>query len=167
MGRHNTDQDWLEVVKKYNTPDFRKSIWQLVNSFISYVIIWYLMYLSLDISYWLTLGLSVLAAAFLVRLFIIFHDCGHGSFFRSKKLNRVVGTIIGTLVFTPYDRWHSTHAVHHAFLCYRPYSFNGLEVFSYDPASRNLFFNGRRGLALLCSAPVSRCYMDQEGGLGL
>ncbi|MCF8224099.1 MAG: fatty acid desaturase [Bacteroidales bacterium] len=114
MGRHNTDQDWIEVVKKYNTPDIRKSIWQLINSFIPYVIIWYLMYLSLDISYWLTLGLSVFAAAFLVRLFIIFHDCGHGSFFRSKKLNRVVGTIIGTLVFTPYDRWHSTHAVHHA-----------------------------------------------------
>ena len=114
MGRHSTDQDWIEVIKKYNTPDIRKSIWQLVNSFIPYVIIWYLMYLSLDISYWITLGLSVFAAAFLVRLFIIFHDCGHGSFFRSKKLNRIIGTVIGTLVFTPYDRWHSSHAVHHA-----------------------------------------------------
>ena len=114
MGRHSTAQDWIEVVKKYNTPDIRKSIWQLINSFIPYGIIWYLMYLSLGISYWITLGLSVFAAAFLVRLFIIFHDCGHGSFFRSKKLNRIVGTVIGTLVFTPYERWHSSHAVHHA-----------------------------------------------------
>jgi omega-6 fatty acid desaturase (delta-12 desaturase) len=72
------------------------------------------MYLSLDISYFITLGLSVLAAGFLVRIFIIFHDCGHGSFFKSRRANRIIGTILGSLVFTPYDRWHQTHAIHHA-----------------------------------------------------
>jgi omega-6 fatty acid desaturase (delta-12 desaturase) len=72
------------------------------------------MYLSLDYSYWITLGLSVLSAGFLVRIFIIFHDCGHGSFFKSKRANLIVGTILGSLVFTPNNRWHTTHATHHA-----------------------------------------------------
>ena len=71
------------------------------------------MYYSLGISYLLTLGLAVLAAGFLVRIFIIFHDCGHGSFFRSSRANRIVGTILGSLVFTPYDYWHYEHAIHH------------------------------------------------------
>lgn len=108
------NNSWREVVKKYNKPDPRKSIWQIVNSLVPYIILWYLMYLSLEISYLITLGLSVLAAGFLVRLFIIFHDCGHGSFFRSQRANRIVGTILGSLIFTPYDRWHQTHAKHHA-----------------------------------------------------
>ena len=71
------------------------------------------MYYSLSISYWLTLGLSLIAAGFMVRLFIIFHDCGHGSFFKSTRANRIVGIITGTLAFTPYDRWHKDHAIHH------------------------------------------------------
>jgi omega-6 fatty acid desaturase (delta-12 desaturase) len=71
------------------------------------------MFYSLQISYLLTLALSLLAAGFLVRIFIIFHDCGHSSFFRSSRANRIVGTILGSLVFTPYDRWHRDHAIHH------------------------------------------------------
>lgn len=108
------NNNWREVVKRYNKPDPRKSIWQIVNSLVPYIILWYLMYLSLEISYFITLGLSLLAAGFLVRLFIIFHDCGHGSFFRSQRANRIIGTILGSLIFTPYDRWHQTHAKHHA-----------------------------------------------------
>ncbi len=72
------------------------------------------MYYSLEISYLLTLGLSVLAAGFLVRIFIIFHDCGHGSFFKSDLLNRLVGIPMGLMVFTPYHRWHPDHKQHHA-----------------------------------------------------
>jgi omega-6 fatty acid desaturase (delta-12 desaturase) len=68
---------------------------------------------SLEISYWLTLVLSVFAAGFLVRIFIIFHDCGHGSFFRSKRMNTLVGIITGLFVFTPYHRWHRDHHIHH------------------------------------------------------
>jgi omega-6 fatty acid desaturase (delta-12 desaturase) len=71
------------------------------------------MYYSLAISYLLTLGLSILAAGFLVRMFIIFHDCGHGSFFRSTRANKIVGTILGSLSFTPYSRWHLDHSIHH------------------------------------------------------
>ncbi len=114
MGNQRADSSWREVVKKYNKPDLRRSIWQLVNTLVPYILLWYLMYLSLEISYLITLGLSVLAAGFLVRAFIIFHDCGHGSFFKSARANRIVGTILGSLVFTPYDRWHQNHAKHHA-----------------------------------------------------
>jgi omega-6 fatty acid desaturase (delta-12 desaturase) len=109
----NNGQSWVAVIKQYNRPDLRKSIWQIVNSLGPYIAMWVLMYYSLGISYWITLGLSIIAAGFLVRIFIIFHDCGHGSFFSSQKANRVLGTIFGSLVFTPNDRWHNDHALHH------------------------------------------------------
>jgi omega-6 fatty acid desaturase (delta-12 desaturase) len=106
-------QDWIAVISRYNSPDPGKSIWQIINSLGPYILLWFAMYYSLGISYLLTLGLAFIAAGFLVRMFIIFHDCGHGSFFRSKKANRFVGTILGSLVFTPYDYWHREHSIHH------------------------------------------------------
>ncbi|HUS86324.1 MAG TPA: fatty acid desaturase [Bacteroidales bacterium] len=113
QAKQKKTQSWVRVIGKYNSPDIRKSIWQIVNSLGPYIVLWYLMYLALDISYLITLGLSVLAAGFLVRMFIIFHDCGHGSFFRTERANKVIGTILGSLVFTPYERWHRDHAIHH------------------------------------------------------
>lgn len=107
-------QNWVEVISKYNFPDHPKSWWQVINSVVPYVGLWVAMYHSLKVSYWLTLALSLLAAGFLVRIFIIFHDCGHGSFFRSEKLNRLVGIPLGLLVFTPYHRWHRDHFIHHS-----------------------------------------------------
>ncbi len=114
MSQQNKIQDWHAVVSKYNQPDVKKSIWQIVNSLGPYMIMWALMYLMLDISYWITLGLSVIASGFLVRIFIIFHDCGHGSFFKSARANRVVGTILGSFVFTPHEYWHKSHSIHHS-----------------------------------------------------
>jgi omega-6 fatty acid desaturase (delta-12 desaturase) len=105
---------WVTIIRKYNQPDTRKSIWQIINSLGPYLLLWGLMYYTLSISYWITLGVSVLAAGFLLRIFIIFHDCGHGSFFKSTRTSRIVGTILGALVFTPYDRWHRSHAAHHS-----------------------------------------------------
>ena len=105
---------WKQAVARYQTPDLRRSLWQLSNTFIPYFVLWYLMVRSLAVSYWLTLGLSVLAAGFLLRIFIFFHDCGHGSFFRSQKANDSLGIITGLLTFTPYYYWRHTHAVHHA-----------------------------------------------------
>lgn len=114
MGQENKGQStWIEIISKYNYPDTAKSIWQIINSLGPYLLLWVAMYFSLQVSYFLTLGLALLAAGFLVRVFIIFHDCGHGSFFRSKRTNKIVGTILGSLVFTPYDRWHLDHAIHH------------------------------------------------------
>jgi acyl-lipid omega-6 desaturase (Delta-12 desaturase) len=105
---------WKQIVTRYEQPALRRSLWQLINTLLPYVALWYLMYLSLGVSYWLTGTLSLLAAGFLVRVFIIFHDCGHGSFFKSRKANDIVGFITGVLSFTPYFHWRWEHALHHA-----------------------------------------------------
>jgi omega-6 fatty acid desaturase (delta-12 desaturase) len=113
-GRKNsTRPEWVTIISKYNKPDNLKSCWQVVNSTGSYIVMWLLMIWSLKASYLITLLLAVPAAGFLVRTFIIFHDCGHGSFFRSSRLNIITGVITGLLVFTPYHRWHRDHHIHH------------------------------------------------------
>lgn len=93
--------EWIEIVSRYNKPEHLKSWWQVINSAGSYFLMWILMIWSLKISYWITLALAIPAAGFLVRTFIIFHDCGHGSFFRSERLNTVVGVMTGLLVLLP------------------------------------------------------------------
>lgn len=110
----NTDRSWEKVIMKYNHPDLRKSIWQICNSLIPYLFMWYLMYRSLQYPYWITLLLSFLATGFLIRIFIIFHDCGHRSFFVSKRANNIVGMIMGIITLTPFYKWHHQHWIHHA-----------------------------------------------------
>ena len=105
---------WQPIVAKYAKPNLPRSLWQIANTLIPYFVLWYLMILSVEISYWITLGLSVIAAGFLMRTFIIFHDCGHGSFFKSQKANDIMGRFTGFLNFTPYYRWKHDHAIHHA-----------------------------------------------------
>ncbi len=105
---------WKETVAKYQTPDPLRSWWQVVNTLVPYFALWGLMVYSLRFPYWVTLLLSVPAAGFLVRTFIIFHDCGHGSLFSSRKANNTIGIITGVLTFTPYYRWRHHHAIHHA-----------------------------------------------------
>src|SRR6266550_1663483 len=104
---------WKQVVAKYQQSSVWRSGWQIVNSLAPYVALWYLMYLVQAISIWLALPLAVLAGAFLVRVFIIFHDCGHGSFFKSRRANDIVGTLTGFLCFTPYFQWRWEHSLHH------------------------------------------------------
>lgn len=107
---------WIDInknIEKYLKPSLGRSIWQITNTFIPYVGLWILIVYSLSVSYWLTAFLILLAAGFLVRLFIIFHDCGHGSYFKSQKVNRLVGMFLGILAFTPYDKWHNQHMRHH------------------------------------------------------
>ena len=110
----SVDKSWKKIVAKYQRPDNRRSIWQIANSLIPYLALWALMVFSLKISYWLTLFLAIPAAGFMIRLFIIFHDCGHGSFFKSQMANDAVGIITGILTFTPYYQWRHHHAIHHA-----------------------------------------------------
>ncbi len=113
----NTETNpWIAIsknIEKYQKPSLGRSIWQISNTFIPYIGLWILIVYSLSISYWLTAFLIVLAAGFLVRLFIIFHDCGHGSYFKSQKANRIIGMFFGILAFTPYDKWHNQHMRHH------------------------------------------------------
>jgi omega-6 fatty acid desaturase (delta-12 desaturase) len=101
-------------VAKYQKAAVWPGIWQLINTLVPYTALWFLMYLSLSVSVWLALPLAVLAGAFLVRVFIIFHDCGHGSFFPSERANGILGFITGVLTFTPYYHWRWEHALHHA-----------------------------------------------------
>ena len=100
-------------MRKYQQPSLSKGIWQLANSGIPFIGLWVAMYFTMSISWPLTLALAVIAALFLIRLFIIFHDCGHGSFFASRTANTVVGFFIGVITFTPYRHWTWQHAVHH------------------------------------------------------
>ena len=106
--------DWKALVSDYQTPNRWRANWQLVNSLGGYAALWVLMYFSMSVSWWLTIPLAVLAGAFLVRIFIIFHDCGHGSFFKSGTANDVWGVITGLLTFTPYYHWRWEHSLHHA-----------------------------------------------------
>jgi acyl-lipid omega-6 desaturase (Delta-12 desaturase) len=105
---------WMDKIAKYNNPELKKSIWQLVNSIGPFLMLWSLMLYFYNISPWISLALTIPAAGFMVRVFIIFHDCGHGSFFKSRKANHIVGSIAGILTFTPYFQWRYEHAVHHA-----------------------------------------------------
>lgn len=101
-------------VAPFERTDTRRSILQLGNTILPLFALWYAAYACLSVSYWLTLALSIVAAGFLVRTFIIFHDCCHGSFFRSKVANEIVGTLTGILTVVPYRQWKHTHSVHHA-----------------------------------------------------
>jgi omega-6 fatty acid desaturase (delta-12 desaturase) len=104
---------WVSIVNKYNKPDHTTSWWQLSSNLLLLVLAWVLLYLSLSVSYWITLALIFPTAGILVRLFIIFHDCGHGTFFSSRKLRDATGVFIGILTFTPYFSWHHNHHIHH------------------------------------------------------
>jgi len=92
----------------------KESVWQIVNTVVPFMILWFLAYQSLSVSYWLALVPSVIAAGYLTRIFIIFHDCTHHSFFKSRRANRAVGTFMGVLTLFPFDQWGHEHSVHHA-----------------------------------------------------
>ena len=105
---------WQAIVSKYAFPETWRSVWQVFNSVIPFMLMWYIMYRSLAIGYWLTLLLAVPTAGFMVRCFIIFHDCCHGSFFKTIKANDRLGLVLGVLVLTPFYQWKHSHAIHHA-----------------------------------------------------
>jgi omega-6 fatty acid desaturase (delta-12 desaturase) len=105
---------WKEIVLKYQKPSLGRALWQIINTVVPYGGLWYLMYLCLPVSWWLVVPLAILAGAFLVRVFIIFHDCGHGSYFKSRAANDLVGFLTGVLTFTPYYHWRWEHAIHHS-----------------------------------------------------
>ncbi|MBM7605040.1 omega-6 fatty acid desaturase (delta-12 desaturase) [Metabacillus crassostreae] len=108
----------LKTLKKeiapYEKATTKESIWQIINTVGPFLILWILAYQSLAISYWLALVPIIIAAGFLTRIFIIFHDCTHFSFFKSRRANRILGTMMGVLTLFPFDQWGHDHAVHHA-----------------------------------------------------
>ncbi len=105
---------WKSIVLKYQQASLPRALWQLVNTFIPFFGLWVLMYFSLAWSWWITAGCAVLAGLLLVRIFIIFHDCGHGSFFKSRRANDILGFITGVITLTPYHHWRWEHSIHHS-----------------------------------------------------
>jgi acyl-lipid omega-6 desaturase (Delta-12 desaturase) len=106
---------WAHVILRYREPSDGRSTIELVISFVPLAALWALMWLSYSIGlWWLTLLLAVPAAGFLVRLFMIQHDCGHGAFFRHRLANDWIGRVLGVLTLTPYDFWRRSHTIHHA-----------------------------------------------------
>jgi omega-6 fatty acid desaturase (delta-12 desaturase) len=105
---------WRHALAPYERPRLGRGILDLATSVVPYLGLWVAMYLMLGISYWLVLILSVPAAGFLLRTYILFHDCAHGSFLRTKRANTWLGRLLGLLVFSPYQSWRQSHAVHHA-----------------------------------------------------
>ncbi|GED67910.1 fatty acid desaturase [Brevibacillus reuszeri] len=101
-------------VAPFEKTDTKSSIRQLINTIGPLLLLWYGAYLSLSVSYWLTLPLTIIAAGFMIRTFIIFHDCCHQSFFASRTANDILGIITGVLTLCPYEQWKNAHSIHHA-----------------------------------------------------
>ncbi len=105
---------WISILAPYREPNGKRSVLEIVITLIPFIALWALAWATLSISYWLSLAFVVLAGGFLVRLFAIQHDCGHGTLFRKRQLNDWIGRVLGVLTLTPYDAWRRDHAIHHA-----------------------------------------------------
>jgi len=106
-------KNWVSIVSKYQKPNMGKALWQITNTFVPFFGLWILMYFSLEWSYWITLALALVNGLFMVRIFIIQHDCGHRSFFKSTRLNNLVGFLCSSFSSIPYKYWAGTHSFHH------------------------------------------------------
>jgi len=106
--------EWKAIVAEFQRPSLHRAVWQLVNTLVPYAALWFCIYHAFSVSWWLVVALAILAGAMVVRVFIIFHDCGHGSFFKSRQANDITGFLTGMLTFTPYYQWRWEHSLHHA-----------------------------------------------------
>jgi omega-6 fatty acid desaturase (delta-12 desaturase) len=106
--------DWNAKLAPYRHPVLWKSVFQLASTVLLLGGLWFAMLWSLEVGYWLTLLLALPTALMLVRLFMLQHDCGHGSFFRSRRANNLIGSALGVFTLVPYAYWRRTHALHHA-----------------------------------------------------
>lgn len=101
-------------VKPFEKTQLKTSLFQLFNTLVPFFLLWFLAYKSMAVSPWLTFAVAVVASGFVIRIFIIFHDCTHYSFFQNNKLNRSVGTILGIITLFPFSKWQREHSIHHA-----------------------------------------------------
>ena len=107
-------RDWVSILAQYREPNLWRSLFELGISFGPFLALWALAWWSMSVSYWLTFGFAVLASGFLLRLFIIQHDCGHGAFFSNRTFSDWVGRVLGVMTLTPYDVWRRSHSIHHS-----------------------------------------------------
>ena len=109
-----TAKEWVITLSKYREPSQWRSTFELGITVGPFVALWAVAWWSMSISPWLALTIAVGNAAFLLRLFCIQHDCGHGSFFKSRTASDWVGRVLGVLTLTPYDVWRRSHSIHHS-----------------------------------------------------
>jgi omega-6 fatty acid desaturase (delta-12 desaturase) len=114
MTTHPGGAFWRDALAPYAKPHLGRSLLDLATSVVPYLALSVLMYMSLEVSYLLTLAIAIPASGFLVRTFILFHDCSHGSLLPSKRANIWLGVVLGLLVYSPFLRWRHDHAIHHA-----------------------------------------------------
>lgn len=107
-------KDWVPVLARYREPSRRRSLTELGLTIGPFLLLWGLAWWALSYSYWLTFAISLINAAFLLRLFAIQHDCGHGAFFKSRNAGDWLGRVLGVLTLTPYDVWRRSHSIHHS-----------------------------------------------------
>lgn len=107
-------KDWVKVLAGYREPSTFRSSFELAVTLGPFLLLWLLAWWSLGVSYFLTFVISLVNAAFLLRLFAIQHDCGHGAFFANRSVSDWLGRVIGVLTLTPYDVWKRAHSIHHS-----------------------------------------------------
>ena len=105
---------WRDAVSRYARPDTKRAVVQVLNTGLPFLLLMGAMFYALSHNFWPAVMLALPAGALLVRLFAIQHDCGHGSFFKSRLANNALGWLIGIVTLTPYDCWRRSHATHHA-----------------------------------------------------
>ncbi len=107
-------KEWVQVLARYREPSTKRSVMELVYTLVPFALLWTLAWAALSVSYWLAFVIAALNGLFLVRIFIIQHDCGHASYFSNRKAQDWVGRCLGVLTLTPYDVWRRTHSIHHS-----------------------------------------------------
>ncbi|AWD20620.1 fatty acid desaturase [Fuscovulum blasticum] len=109
-----TAREWLSILAQYREPSTWRSLFELVATLTPFLALWVLAWMALSVSPWLALALAAANGLFLVRIFIIQHDCGHGAFLKNRQAQDWVGRVLGVLTLTPYAVWRRTHSIHHA-----------------------------------------------------
>jgi omega-6 fatty acid desaturase (delta-12 desaturase) len=110
----SSEKAWLKILSGYRQPALSRSFYELAVTLIPFVLLWAAAWLAIHLGYWIGVILVIPAAGFLLRLFMLQHDCGHGSFFGRRRWDDWTGRAIGVLTLTPYDYWRRAHAEHHA-----------------------------------------------------
>lgn len=112
--RARSAREWVQVLAKYREPSTFRSSSDSQLTLVPFALLWALAWAALSVSYWLALAIAMLNGVFLVRIFVIQHDCGHASYFASRRVQDWVGRCLGVLTLTPYDVWRRTHSIHHS-----------------------------------------------------
>ncbi len=113
LSRQESARQWVLKLARYREPSTWRSVFELGVTLGPFLLLWGLAWAALSVSPWLSLAIAVLNGGFLVRIFIIQHDCGHASYFNNRLVSDWVGRVLGVLTLTPYDVWKRTHAIHH------------------------------------------------------